>query len=551
MKNENNKALDILVSKITSIVNNAVANLKYDKTFQATIWGINDDGTYKINYLGKTYNVPNALPSTLSLGQKVQVSIPSGVFRNMYISGAPGATVMSTGEGGTSSHEHTNKTVLDGITSALVTKWNSAFSHISDAVKHITSDERNLWNTVSDKAESNHTHDNATQSNNGFMSSSDKTKLDGIAVGAQVNIQADWNVIDTSSDAYIKNKPTIPDAYDDTILVETIESIESSLSSKADINHTHDEYLTEHQDISGKSDVGHTHTLDDIIDYETPDLSDYALKSEIPSTTGFVTETVLSTTLADYAKSADIVEYDDTALTERVSEVETALTSKADKTEIPDVSNFVEKEAGKGLFSGSYDDLSNKPAIPSIDGLVSENTLTSTLADYAKSDDIPTETERTNWNSAYTHSTATHAPSNAEENVIETVKVNGTALTPISKAVDITVPTMMSQLTNNMGYKTTDSNTTYTLTKSGSTITLTGSDGSTTSVTDSDNNTVYTHPTTSGYKHIPSGGSSGQVLKWSADGTAVWADENSGTNEIISSTEPTGQSVGSYWLQEY
>ena len=33
--------------------------------------------------------------------------------------------------------------------------------------------------------------------------------------------------------------------------------------------------------------------------------------------------------------------------------------------------------------------------------------------------------------------------------------------------------------------------------------------------------TVYTHPTTSGNKHIPSGGSSGQILRWSADGTAV------------------------------
>lgn len=34
--------------------------------------------------------------------------------------------------------------------------------------------------------------------------------------------------------------------------------------------------------------------------------------------------------------------------------------------------------------------------------------------------------------------------------------------------------------------------------------------------------TVYTHPTSSGNKHIPSGGSSGQVLQWSADGTAKW-----------------------------
>lgn len=34
----------------------------------------------------------------------------------------------------------------------------------------------------------------------------------------------------------------------------------------------------------------------------------------------------------------------------------------------------------------------------------------------------------------------------------------------------------------------------------------------------------YVHPTTSGNKHIPSGGSSGQFLKWSADGTASWSN---------------------------
>lgn len=37
-----------------------------------------------------------------------------------------------------------------------------------------------------------------------------KDKLNGIATGAEVNIQSDWNVTDTASDAFIKNKPSIP-----------------------------------------------------------------------------------------------------------------------------------------------------------------------------------------------------------------------------------------------------------------------------------------------------------------------------------------------------
>ena len=35
-------------------------------------------------------------------------------------------------------HTHSNKSVLDGISSALITAWNNAVEHISDTVKHIT-----------------------------------------------------------------------------------------------------------------------------------------------------------------------------------------------------------------------------------------------------------------------------------------------------------------------------------------------------------------------------------------------------------------------------
>lgn len=40
---------------------------------------------------------------------------------------------------------------------------------------------------------------------------------------------------------------------------------------------------------------------------------------------------------------------------------------------------------------------------------------------------------------------------------------------------------------------------------------------------------TFAHSTASGYKHIPSGGSSGQVLRWSADGTAAWGADNNTT----------------------
>lgn len=54
----------------------------------------------------------------------------------------------------------------------------------------------------------------ATTTTSGLLSSSDKTKLNGIQSGAEVNVQADWSVTTTTSDAFIKNKPTA--TYDST-----------------------------------------------------------------------------------------------------------------------------------------------------------------------------------------------------------------------------------------------------------------------------------------------------------------------------------------------
>lgn len=128
---------------------------------------------------------------------------------------------------------------------------------------------------------------------------------------------------------------------------------------------------------------------------------------------------------------------------------------------------------------------------------------------------------KANYDKAYTHSISNHAPSNAQANVIEGVSVNGTKLTPNSKVVDVTVPTKVSQLQNDTGFITSYKDTKYTLgapsgaVNGNATIDITDSDknkqslkisgaGATKVTTDSsgnivitstDNNTVYTHPT--------------------------------------------------------
>lgn len=70
-----------------------------------------------------------------------------------------------------------DKTKLDGIATGA-----NNYVHPNDAnTRHITDTERTAWNG---KADSGHGHGAATTSASGFMSNADKTKLDGIAMGA-------------------------------------------------------------------------------------------------------------------------------------------------------------------------------------------------------------------------------------------------------------------------------------------------------------------------------------------------------------------------------
>ena len=74
------------------------------------------------------------------------------------------------------------------INTALSTKANTTdlALHSGNTNIHITSDERTNWNAAKTHADSTHAPSNA-----------------------QKNVQSDWNATSTTSDAYIKNKPTL------------------------------------------------------------------------------------------------------------------------------------------------------------------------------------------------------------------------------------------------------------------------------------------------------------------------------------------------------
>ena len=122
--------------------------------------------------------------------------------------------------------------VNSGITSSLVTKLNgiaqgaevnqNAFNTVKVGTTNVAADSKTDTLTLvagdnvtitpdasNDKitiAATDTTYSAATTTAAGLMSAADKTKLDGVAEGAEVNVNADWNA--SSGDAQIMNKPS-------------------------------------------------------------------------------------------------------------------------------------------------------------------------------------------------------------------------------------------------------------------------------------------------------------------------------------------------------
>lgn len=114
---------------------------------------------------------------------------------------------------------------------------------------------------------------------------------------------------------------------------------------------------------------------------------------------------------------------------------------------------------------------------------------------------------------AYDHSQAAHAPANAEQNVQSDWNVTDTGSDAYIKNKPSTMRGASASAAGGSGFVPAPG--------AGAANRYLRSDGSWS--VPPDNNTIYTHPTSAGNKHIPAGGATGQFLKWSAAGTAVWS----------------------------
>ena len=202
---------------------------------------------------------------------------------------------------------------------------------------------------------------------------------------------------------------------DGTRLDAELLSLQNLVGGKSDSEHTHDElYYTEaevDEKLDAKADASSIPTtLADLTGDKTHrtvtdeektiwnlksdfsgDYNDLSNKPTIPSIVGLATESYVDE--AVLSKADAVHAHDDKYYTE--SEIDSKLDEKADISSIPtglsdladDATHRVvtdaEKEAwnAKSDFSGSYNDLSDKPTIPSIEGLATTTYVDDQIAD--------------------------------------------------------------------------------------------------------------------------------------------------------------------------
>lgn len=174
----------------------------------------------------------------------------------------------------------------------------------------------------------------------------------------------------------------------------------------------------------------------DTIDTNLKSLSDEIneVKEDIPSTDGLVSQTTLNVTLTDYAKKSELPdEYDDTVLSNKVTIIETNLGGHTVKSNVPENAKFTDT---------IYDDTALKTELTTtITNAKTE--IVNTILGEAVNEDFDTLTEVANWILADTTNSA---------QLITRVTTLETEIG--NKADHSTLPTKVSQLTNDKGYLT-------------------------------------------------------------------------------------------------
>lgn len=196
-----NKTINITVPTTAADVSALPASTKYGASITVAI----DPSDYKV-----TTTLKDQDGNTLGTAQVIDLPLESVVVNGSY--------------------DSTNKKIVLTLQSGSTIDI-PVGDLIAGLQSEITSTNKLSSDLVDD---TNHTHK--------FVTAAQITKLNGIATGAEVNVQSDWNVTDTSSDAFIKNKPTIPTVNNATLTIQkngtTVKTFTANASSNVTANIT-------------------------------------------------------------------------------------------------------------------------------------------------------------------------------------------------------------------------------------------------------------------------------------------------------------------------
>ncbi len=398
----------------------------------------------------------------------------------------------------TSANAYTD-TEIETLSGTVSTKANVADlnAHKNDTEVHITDAERDIWNAKSD----------FSGSYNDLTNKPTIPSINGLATEDYVDEKVGAVTVESIG------------ALPNTTVIPTVPTNVSAFTN--DVG-----YLTEHQSLDGLATETYVNTQIDAIEIPNAlsdlttdsthrlvtdaekatwnaksnfsgNYNDLTNKPSIPSIAGLATETYVDEVVSVKANSSH------THTIGNVSGLQGALDAKSDSTHNHNSAYDVLGAANSALTSAqTYTD----NAIDTLNETVVTKANASDLTSHTGKTTVHVNsTERNNWNIAKTHADSAHAPVNAEpnQNAFSNVVVGGTTISADTKTDTLTFV-------------------------AGNNVTITP-DSTGDSITISSANTVYTHPTTAGNKHIPAGGSSGQILRWSADGTAVWGNDNNTT----------------------
>lgn len=219
--------------------------------------------------------------------------------------------------------EHATNGDLAGVdTNGNLTDSGIVGTDVAEAVEkmHTHSNKAVLDATTASFTDSNYVH---TDNN---YTTAEKNKLSGIAANAEVNVQSDWNVTDTNSDAYIKNKPTIP-----TALSDLSDDVNHRLVTDTDIQNWNEKYTKPNGGIPKTDlDTNVQASLDKADTSVQPsDISDMQVKSNL--------RTTFQTTPDNTHYPSEKLVKDSLDTKEPTLPTQTAYTQKGTSTKVPQI----------------------------------------------------------------------------------------------------------------------------------------------------------------------------------------------------------------------